>query len=109
MNLPKAMVGLLLVGPTFPIQTFAQNDPNAALLKRIEELEQQVKILSRKQEIDSEHAAEKAKTTPTVSIGSGGLTVRSADTNFTMRVHGYLQADSRMFIGDGIPVNDTFL
>jgi phosphate-selective porin OprO/OprP len=109
MKLPKAMVGLLLVAPAFPIQTFAQNDPNAALLKRIEELEQQVKILSRKQEIDSEHAAEKAKTTPTVSIGSSGLTVRSADTNFTMRVHGYIQADSRVFIGDGIPVNDTFL
>ena len=76
----------------------AQNDNGSidvkALLKRIEELEQKVKVLEgkskpdaaiqldqeektlkRKSELANEVAAEKAKAAPLVTIGSGGLAV----------------------------------
>jgi phosphate-selective porin OprO and OprP len=82
---------------------------NEALLRRIEELEQQVKVLSRKGEIAEETATERAKTAVSVSAGASGFQIRSADTNFVLKIRGYAQADSRWYIDDNTPVNDTFL
>jgi phosphate-selective porin OprO/OprP len=82
-----------------------------ALLQRVEELEQKVKIQDRKQELGDEAAAEKAKASASVSIGAGGLQVRSADTNFVLRLRGYVQADARFYPDDASTGtrNDTFL
>jgi phosphate-selective porin OprO/OprP len=44
-----------------------------------------------------------------VSLGLNGLVVRSADSNFLMNVHGYVQADARFYLNDNNPANDTFL
>ena len=82
-----------------------------ALLQRVEELEQKVKIQDRKQELGDEAAAEKAKASASVSIGAGGLQVRSADTNFVLKLRGYVQADARFYPDDVATGarNDTFL
>src|SRR6185295_4504477 len=101
-----------------------------ALLKRIEELEQKVKllesqraptanddleqkvkILERKGELAEEAAAEKTKSAPlVVVIDSGGFQARSADTNFVFTLRGVLQVDNRTFFEDGnIQGNDGFL
>jgi phosphate-selective porin OprO and OprP len=85
---------------------------NEALLKRIEELEQQVRVLGRKGEIAEETAAERAKTAVAVSAGASEFQIRSADTNFVLKVRGYVQADSRWYFGDegaSAAANDTFL
>jgi phosphate-selective porin OprO and OprP len=82
---------------------------NEQLLKRVEELEQQVRVLGRKDELQEEAASEKAKTAAVVSAGASGFEIRSADTNFVLKIRGYLQADSRWFADDELPVNDTFL
>jgi phosphate-selective porin OprO and OprP len=82
-----------------------------ALLQRVEELEQKLKIQERKQELNDEAATEKAKTAATVSIGAGGFQVRSSDTNFLLKLRGYVQFDGRFF-PDDVPTgnrNDTFL
>jgi phosphate-selective porin OprO/OprP len=79
-----------------------------ALIHRVEELEQQVKTLQRNREVDKENSDEKAKQTPTVSLGLNGLTVNSADSNFTMIAHGYVQADARDYFGQKT-APDTFL
>ncbi len=79
-----------------------------ALIKRVNELEQQVKILQRNREVDQETAAEKAKDTATISLGLNGLTARSSDSNFTMIAHGYVQADDRSYFGQKT-TPDTFL
>ncbi len=82
-----------------------------SLLQRIEELEQKVKIQDRKRELSEEAAAEKAKTAPTASIGASGFQIRSADTNFVLKLRGYVQADAR-FYPDDVSTgtrNDTFL
>ena len=50
-----------------------------ALLQRIEELEQKVRIMDRKNELGAEAVAEKSKTTPTVALGAGGFSVTSAN------------------------------
>jgi len=79
-----------------------------ALIKRIDELEQKVKVLERNRELDQDASTEKAKTTPTVSLGANGLIVRSGDSNFVMDLHGYAQADARYYL-DHKTVPDTFL
>ena len=78
---------------------------------RVDELEQKLRVLDRKNELAAEAAAEKAKTTPVVSAGPTGFRVRSADTNFVLAVHGTLQVDGRLFPADHAAgtANDTFL
>ncbi len=102
-----SVLGLGVSGPFVA----AQNSPVSveSLLKRIDELEQQVKILSRNQELEHESASERAKSTPTVSLGAAGLQFRSADSNFVMRVGGHLQMDGRFFLNNTSPTDDTFL
>ena len=106
-----AGVGTLLVGMT--MLAFGA-DPEERLLdleKRYEALEQKYKILERKAELQEEAAAEKAKTATSVSAGASGFTIRSADTNFVLRLRGYAQADARFYPDDfsGGTANDTFL
>jgi phosphate-selective porin OprO/OprP len=80
----------------------------AGASQRLDALDQQVKLLERKREVEGEAAAESAKSLPTVSLGSNGLIVRSGDSNFLMNIHGYVQADGRFYV-DHSPANDTFL
>ena len=77
----------------------------------MDDLEQQLRVLKRQLELDKEASTEKSKTTPVVSMGAGGLTIRSADTNFVMRIRGYIQADARFYPDDAAAAapNDTFL
>jgi phosphate-selective porin OprO and OprP len=87
----------------------SQVDTNA-LLQRIEDLEQQVKILQRRDELSDDAAADKAKTTPTVVIDQNGLSAQSANTNFVVQLHGVVQFDNRTFFNDGgIQGHDGFL
>jgi len=70
-----------------------------ALIQRVNDLEQQVKILQRNREVDKEATDDKAKATPTLSLGASGLTIKSADSNFVMNAHGYAQVDDRTYFG----------
>lgn len=102
-----------LVGSQIIIPSFAADDADTidALKRQIQDLDQKVRILERKQELEKETATEKAKTTPTVSLGANGFSVRSADSNFVFKVRGYVQADARFYADDypGGTANDTFL
>jgi phosphate-selective porin OprO/OprP len=80
-----------------------------ALKRQIQELDQKVRILERKGELEKEAATEKAKTTPIITAGAGGFSISSPDTNFVLKLRGYVQADGRYFFGDNPTVNDTFL
>ncbi len=46
---------------------------------------------------------------PRLTAGPSGFTFSSADTNFVLKVRGYVQADARFYVNDHSPVNDTFL
>ena len=108
-------VGLSMLGAGYSSPSVIGQDnvgSNDALLKRIEELEQQIRVIHRRDEISDEAATEKAKSAVSVSAGASGFQIRSADTNFVLKIRGYLQADSRWFIDDegaGSTANDTFL
>jgi phosphate-selective porin OprO/OprP len=81
------------------------------LKQHIEELDQKVRVLERKGELDQEAAADQARTASSVSAGAGGFMIRSADTNFVLKLRGYAQADSRFYPDDHSAgtANDTFL
>ncbi len=82
----------------------------ADLEKRLQDLDQKYRVLERKVELDKEADTEKSKTAPVLSVGASGVSFRSADTNFVMRVKGLLQFDSRTYINDNhINNNDSFL
>src|SRR6185436_17715140 len=87
----------------------AEPDELQKLKQQIQELDQKVRILERNQELEGEAAAAKAQTLPTVNLGACGLSVSTGDSNFTLKVRGYLQADARFFASEEIKGNDTFL
>jgi phosphate-selective porin OprO/OprP len=116
-----------LFAATIAVQFFAMTAPAVeisdekldALLKRINELEQKVDALQKKDaarpagtatNLTSDAAAEPitAKSEPSVSLGMNGLLVRSADSNFVFNLHGYTQADARFYFGEKT-LPDTFL
>src|SRR6187401_1005686 len=77
-----------------------QNDELNRLKQQLQQLDQKVKILERNRELEAEATDAKAKTVPAVTLGAGGLNVSTADTNFLLKIRGYVQADSRTYIGD---------
>src|SRR5688572_5143742 len=99
-------IGTLGIGLISPAS--AQSDD---LKSKVQDLEQQLKILQRQIELQNETSVEKEKSTPIISAGANGFSFRSPDTNFVLKLRGYVQADSRWFLDDhaaGLG-NDTFL
>ena len=81
-----------------------------ALETQIEQLDQQIRIVSRQLEIEREQASERAKTTPVVGAGREGFAMRSADGAFQLRLRGYIQSDGRFYADDHDAQGaDTFL
>lgn len=83
---------------------------SSASSDELAELNQRLLVLERKLEIQQEDATAKATTTPIVSVGEKGLSAKSSDGNYEIKLRGVIQADERTFIGDhDVPLNDTFL
>lgn len=97
----SALAGLALVN-----QGHAQTIEE--LKRQLQELDQKIRVLERQQDIAKEEATTKAKTAPTVTADASGFSIRSADTNFLLRIRGGLQVDGRFYFDDA-PANDTFL
>jgi phosphate-selective porin OprO/OprP len=104
--------GLIAIGLgallTIPAQAQqAQED----LRTKVDQLEQELRILKRQLELDKEASTEKSKTQPVFSAGADGLMFRSADTNFVLKLHGVVQLDGRFYPDDANAAapNDTFL
>ncbi|MFO1501157.1 MAG: porin [Verrucomicrobiota bacterium] len=85
-----------------------RDDLIKALIQRVDELDQKVKVLERNRELDTEAAEARSKEAPRLTAGSNGFSFSSADTNFVLRLRGGLQADGRFYPGQST-ANDTFL
>jgi phosphate-selective porin OprO/OprP len=101
------------------------SDDIQALRAQIQQLDQQLRILERKQEIKDEEAAAAAKAAaakasadqtgaaasePKITINDKGFTLASADGADSVKIRGLVQLDSRVFFGDqGASTNGFFL
>ncbi len=91
-----------------PLAAQAQEVTVEELLKRLEEQEQKILVLERKLEIQDEAAAAAKESTPVVSAGPKGFSLRSADGKNQIRLRGTLHLDGRYLPDDDHGVIDTF-
>ena len=108
----RVIAAAVIVGIATPtIRADDSTEVIRQLKQQIEALDQKVRVLERNREIDLEVARDATLTATSVSEGTSGFAVRSADTNFVLKVRGYVQADARFFPGDrnAGAVNDSFL
>ncbi|HEV2853449.1 MAG TPA: porin [Thermoanaerobaculia bacterium] len=83
--------------------------PPQTVEERLDELDQKIRVLDRKNELDKEAAAEKAKTAGQAAAGKDGFSLKSADGNFVLKLRGYTHFDGRFFQSDDQrPATDTF-
>lgn len=74
------------------------------------DLDQRLRVLERKLELQEEAAAAKAAGTPSVTLAPDkGLAVKSPDGDSEIKLRALVQADGRFFLGDDQPANDGFL
>jgi phosphate-selective porin OprO and OprP len=79
-------------------QSHSSEAPSPSLDARVDDLDQQIRILQRLRELaaDSSAAAAKEKVTATASA-KDGFSLKSADGKYTLRFRGYFQSDGRMY------------
>lgn len=76
---------------------------------RLEAIDEQVRIVDRRRELDQEAVTTRFSQTPIVEAGRDGFLLRSADSAFQFKVGGYFQADSRFFTGPRQAESSTFI
>jgi phosphate-selective porin OprO/OprP len=102
-------LALLNGGMAFAQEPEETEEPKS-VEERLDELDQKIRVLDRKSELEKEQAAEKAKTAGQVTAGKDGFSLKSADGAFLLKIRGYTQLDGRFYNGDDErPANDTFL
>lgn len=92
--------GILLGSQT----AFANDSDDLEKLRAlVQELDQKIRVIDRKNELAEEAAAAKKKETPVVVAGDKGFGIKSADGAFEFKLRGLIQADSRSFLNDEVP------
>lgn len=118
MRFTRQLIAPLLAGALIPGAALAAAEPDAdsdarlrALEQKIEQLEallgqkleqaqaveQQVRVLERKSEINEEIALNAKKTTPVVRADNAGFALQSADGKNVIKLRGLLQTDYRWY------------
>ncbi|MGV3581374.1 MAG: OprO/OprP family phosphate-selective porin [Methylophilus sp.] len=99
MQYKKIVSALTLVGlASGPTLAFANDSTELEELRAlVQELDQKVKILARKNEVSEEDAANSKKSTPVVKASEKGFGLESADGKNLIKLRGLLQADYRSF------------
>ena len=101
--------GVLLSGTTM-LFADTPDDEIRVLRQQIQQLDQKLRVLERKQELKEEEAAVAAKAAPKVTINDKGVSLASNDNANSIKFRAVIQADSRSFFAhDGSPNNTTFL
>jgi phosphate-selective porin OprO/OprP len=88
----------------------SQDQKIQELEKKIEELDQRVKVADRTRELEAEASADKARSGATVGAEPTGITIRSNDQNFLLKIGLDIQVDNRTFLGvSSVPLTDQIL
>ncbi|HEY3013437.1 MAG TPA: porin [Gemmatimonadales bacterium] len=87
------------------------SDTAASLAARVDQLDQQVRILNRLRELAADSAAAAAKDRQSATANAkDGFSLKSADGKYTLRFRGYIQSDGRFYpSNDAVPAVDNLL
>ena len=106
MSISKVWFALFLTLALLPLRVTAQAPAEQTqdqkiqeLEQKVEDLDQRVKVADRNRELESEAAADKARSGATVGAEPTGITIRSNDQNFLLRIGLDIQVDNRTFPG----------
>jgi phosphate-selective porin OprO/OprP len=108
----SALAAYLILAAGLPaLQAQSEANDIAALRAQIQELDQKLRILERKQENNDAAAATAAAAAARVTLNDRGLTIASPDAANSLRVRGLVQLDHRAFFNDGTQglVNNAFV
>jgi phosphate-selective porin OprO and OprP len=105
------LAGMAVLAPRALAQQEATTPDSVALAARVDELEQQIRVLRRLRELETDSVVTAAKDKQSVTAsGKDGFSLKSADGKYTLKIRGYSQADGRFFGGDEAKaVPNTFL
>ena len=74
------------------------------------DLDQRLRILERKLELQQEEQVAKTREAPVIAINDKGASFKSAKGDYEVKIRGLIQGDGRFFLNDNaVPQNDTFL
>jgi len=77
---------------------------------KLGELDQQIRVAQRERELDREAAAASAKEAPVVQAGRTGFVIKSAGSDYHLRVGGYMHIDGRFYASHpAAGIVDTFV
>jgi phosphate-selective porin OprO and OprP len=87
------------------------SDTTPSLAQRVDELDQQIRILNRVRELTADSAAAAAKDRQSATANAkDGFSLKSADGKYALRFRGYLQSDGRFFPSNEVtPAVDNLL
>lgn len=92
------------------VSSLADEPPSSPAPASIEELDQRLRILERRREIDAEAGAGATKKAAEPKAGKDGFALRSTDGAFVLKLRGYVQLDGRFFRDDAARrATDTFV
>lgn len=84
--------------------------PTRAEDATLEALDQKVRLLEKKLELQEEALAGNAKAAVTAEAGQDGFQIKNAGRDFLVKIRGVVQADGRFYLGDEtLPFTNTFL
>jgi len=76
---------------------------------QLQHLDQQVKIVDRKLELQQTSTHEETLRRPVVDVGPEGFFIHSQDNSYNLRIGGYMQADGRFYLSEPKPTGSEFL
>ena len=110
MNSRQIISSLMIAALTVSVGASGAFAQEKSIDQRLEQLEQEIRILKRQRELDQEQAEQKTKEAPVFTAGKEGFALKSADGNFELRLRAVVQADGRFFLDDDAKNGtDTFL
>ena len=89
----------------------SDSSPEPSLQARVDQLDQQIRILQRLRELAADSAVAAAKDRQSATANAkDGFSLKSADGKYTLRFRGYFQSDGRFYPSNaGLPTVDNLL
>ena len=95
------IAGTVSMAPRVMAQQEGTTPDSVPLAARVDDLEQQIRVLKRLRELEGDSIAAAAKDKATVTAnGKDGFSIKSADGKYVLKLRGYAQADGRFYGGD---------